>query len=89
MSCLLYALGLIGDSYQSIIKPFVTSGVIMYIYAAYDFIMGVSRNGLFMGSSFVLIGYLFAQKNVKVKTPVALIGFVVSVLCMLAEAFGE
>ena len=86
ISCLFYTFGLMGDSYQGLIKSFVGNGILMYVYAAYDFIAGKSRNGLFMGYIFVLMGYLFSKGKVRVKRPVALAGFIVSLLCMCAEA---
>lgn len=87
IACGLYTLGLLGDSYMSLIKPFVDNGILMYIYAAYDFVIGYSRNGILMGYIFVLMGYLFAQGKVRLKMPISLVGFAVSMLCMCAEAF--
>jgi len=65
----LYALGLLGDSYFGFIKPFIGEGGFKYVYAAYDFIVGKSRNGFMMGYIFVLLGYLFAQGKFRIKAP--------------------
>lgn len=87
MACTLYTFGLLGDSYNGLIKPFVGSGIMMYIYAAYDFVIGYSRNGILMGFIFVLIGYLFARYKIRLRLSTALAGFIGSTLCMCAEVF--
>ena len=87
LACILYVLGLLGDSYRGFLTPFVSKGILRYLYAAYDFIVGTSRNGLFMGYIFILIGYWFAQNKVKFSAPISLVGFVVSLLCLCAESF--
>lgn len=87
IACGLYTLGLLGDSYMGLIKPLVSKGIFIYIYATYDFIIGYSRNGIMMGFIFVLIGYLFAQYKIRLRIPIALTGLVISMLFMFAEAF--
>jgi serine/alanine racemase len=87
IACGLYTLGLLGDSYFGLIKPFVTQGVAQHIYGIYAFFIQKSRNGFFMGFIFVLMGYVFAQGKIKPKKTTALIGFAVSMICFFVEAF--
>ncbi|MEE0265598.1 MAG: acyltransferase family protein [Acutalibacteraceae bacterium] len=84
---LLYILGLIGDSYYGVLEPALGNTLLRYMYAALNLVTGKSRNGLFMGSVFILIGVYFSQGKVKMKLWTSVVGFIVSMLGMLGELF--
>ena len=86
IACVFYGLGLLEDSYYGLLEPLISGGLPRRIYIVYDLVVATPRNGLFMGYIFVLIGYLFARYKIRIKTPAALTGFLVSLLCLCAEA---
>jgi serine/alanine racemase len=59
--------------------------IINSAYETWTSLFGLSRNGLFMGTIFVMIGMFFAQGYIKIKPLVSLCGFVVSLLCLFFE----
>ncbi len=87
IACVLYVFGMLGDAYFGIIKPIVSDGVMQQIYNIYKFFVKESRNGLFMGYIFILIGYMFSQDKIKIKQNAALVAFGASVGCLIMEAF--
>ena len=86
-ACLLYAIGLLGDAYYGVIEPLSKITVFNYLLKGYDFAFSTTRNGVFMGFPFVLMGAIFSQYRFGLKPKNALAGFVISVLCLLTEAF--
>lgn len=83
----LYTVGLFGDSYFGFIKPFTEGGITGILYDIYMFFLGSTRNGLFMGFMFVLIGFFFAKGKIHMKAWVSAVGFVLSTIGLIAEVF--
>ena len=83
---ILYAIGLLGDTYNWIIEPLNKIGFMKLYFAEYKaFFPTVTRNGVFMGFIFVLIGAMFAFKKIKMSLKFAYLGFALSMLFLLAE----
>lgn len=87
MACVLYLIGLLGDSYYGIIAPLQNTPIFHSIFKWYRFAFSTTRNGVFMGFIFVLMGATFSNCKIMLRTRTALIGFVVSMLCLVAEVF--
>jgi serine/alanine racemase len=87
LACILYVIGMLGDSYYGLIAPIENFPVFNYILKGYDFAFSTTRNGVFMGFIFVLMGAGFSYYKIKLKPYTALIGFAISVLCLFAEVF--
>ncbi len=86
--CLLYVLGLIGDSYYGFIEPLLESSTIINnLYKAWVLLICKSRNGLFMGSIFIFIGMLYARNKIQIKLWASVTGFIISMICMFCEIF--
>ena len=83
----LYLLGLLGESYFRIIKPYVTTGKVGYVYGIYRYLVTNPRNGFYMGFIFVLMGYLFARGNIKMNRWISLVAFLTSMICLVGEVF--
>lgn len=81
----LYILGLLGDSYYGLTAKLTQIKPIDYLSTTYAYFFTSTRNGLFMGVPFVLIGMLFARKKINLKTSVAVIGFLLSELFLFCE----
>lgn len=87
IACILYVVGLLGDSYHGIIAPLENIGVFNLLFKGFELAFSTTRNGIFMGFIFVLIGATFANHKIALKKRTALIGFAASMLCLLAEVF--
>lgn len=87
IACVFYVLGLLGDSYFGLVEPIVSKGVPSLLYRIYSHFITQSRNRSFMAVIFVLIGYLFAQEKIKLKTSVSLVLFILSMIGLCAEVF--
>ena len=85
LSVFLYGIGLLGDSYYGVSLGLKKIGMIGNVITAYEQTYGSTRNGIFMGAPFVLIGVLFAQKRISIKQSVAIGGFLVSLALMFVE----
>lgn len=81
----LYGIGLLGDSYYGIIAPLESVAIIKLIFETYEFVFFTTRNGVFMGFIFVLMGATFASNKIFIKPRTALIGLVVSLFCLISE----
>ena len=87
LSCLLYAIGLLGDSYHGLIPPFAEISIIRALRNNYIRFFETTRNGVFMGFIFVLMGASFSQYKVRLKALPAAIGFLLSLICLLIETY--
>ena len=87
LAALLYSVGLLGDSYYGFLEPIRAVAVVDYAVKGYEYFFDVTRNGLFMGFPFLLIGAAFAVKKIKIKPVFAATGFFVSVAFLVAEAY--
>lgn len=82
----LYAIGLLGDSYYGLVEPLRSFGPLNSLIYAYELKFGSTRNGLFMGFPFVLMGAWFARTGFTMRTPRAALGLALSLALMVAEA---
>lgn len=87
LSCLLYAIGLLGDSYHGLIPPFAEISVIRALRSIYIRFFETTRNGIFMGSIFVFMGACFSHRKVHLKPSTAAIAFLLSMVCLLIETY--
>ena len=87
IACVLYVIGLLGDSYYGIIAPLENIRIFNLVFKGYTLAFSTTRNGVFMGFIFVLMGAAFSNCGIKLKPRTALIGFAVSVLCLFFEVF--
>ena len=81
---LLYAAGLLGDSYFGLTAalPPLRAG-----YEALFLLFDYTRNGLFFGVMFIAMGALFAQRTLYLKNWQVLLGFLLSAGLLFAECF--
>lgn len=82
----LYVFGLLGDSYYGFCELLKHIPLIKVFVSSYDNIFGTTRNGLFMGLVFVLLGALFAYKKIKINQKVAVIASSLSIVLVVLEA---
>ena len=87
LACILYAVGLLGDSYYGMIEPLANITMVKFIFKSYSVFFQTTRNGFFMGFIFVLMGALFSQHKIKLKLTTALSGFFLSMFFLLVEVF--
>ena len=87
IACVLYVIGLLGDSYYGIIAPLKNITIFNFVFKGYKFAFSTTRNGVFMGFIFVLMGATFSNCRIKLKPRTALIGLAVSMLCLFFEVF--
>ena len=82
---LLYVVGLLGDSYYGVIAPLKHILPFKFIMDGYESIFGTTRNGVFMGFVFVLLGASLAHHKPGLKLMKSASGLVASMLCLFAE----
>ena len=85
LACFFYIIGLLGDSYHGMSAYFANIPVVESIAIYYGIVFGTTRNGVFMGFVFVLMGALFSHCKVILRPLPAFIGFVVSMAGMFIE----
>lgn len=85
LACLLYLVGLLGDSYYGLAAPLRNIAFFKGLFEGYEFTFGTTRNGVFMGFIFVLLGASLSQREFKIKPFIAALGFAGSMLCLFAE----
>lgn len=83
---LLYLVGLLGDSYFGLLRP-LQGTFIWSLLKLYGNVFSTTRNGLFEGVLFVGIGAAFAYKRIDIKKNVAIASLIISILCLLGEAY--
>lgn len=86
-ACGLYAIGLLGDSYYGLTAGWTDSFVIKLFSKSYGLFFNTTRNGVFMGFIFILMGATLAAHPVGLRPRTALAGLVLSMLCLFAEVF--
>ena len=86
IALILYVIGLLGDSYYGFGEYIRTFAPVGYAAKGYELFFITTRNGLFMGFPFVLIGAIFAQKKIRLKPFHAAIGFAGSMALLIVEA---
>ncbi len=83
---LLYVIGLFGDAYSGFGNQLRDFRIFSYLFKLFDAFFDTTRNGIFMGFIFVLIGALFAHKKIVMNFAVAVFGFFISTGLLLLEA---
>lgn len=87
ISIFLYAIGLLGDSYYGFIEPLKNFSILKLFIEWYEMIFINTRNGIFFGMIFVLIGILFAQKRIVISNKLVVIGWITSIAAMFLETY--
>lgn len=87
ISCGLFFIGLLGDSYYGFIEPLKTNPIFKVFIAGYETVFSTTRNGVFFGLIFVLIGVLFAHKHIVIKKAFSIVGLIISLMLMAFEVY--
>lgn len=87
LAVLLYIIGLLHFYNYGILDFITTIPIFNYIVKTYDFAFQTTRNGVFMGTIFVLMGAAFARYKIYIAPWKSLIGLAVSMACALVEFF--
>ncbi len=80
----LYLLGMAGNVYGDFILQLPVIGKVLDIYLK---LFSTTRNGLFFGVLFVVIGAIFAKRNFYFKNCYVVFGMIVSIALLFAECF--
>ena len=86
LALVLYAIGLLGDSYYGFLEPLRSFGPLDTLVYAYELRFQSTRNGIFMGFPFILMGAWFARSGFTMKTARAALGLGFSLALMVVEA---
>ena len=87
LSFLAFTIGIFGTSYYGFLEPLKKYSISRLIIVGYDTIFVTTRNGIFFGLIFVLIGLLFAKKQIHLNKYVAIIGLIISIFLMYIEIY--
>ena len=82
---LLYMIGLLGDSYYGLLVPLENIAFFRYLFRSYEFAFETTRNGVFMGFIFILMGAGLSHHEITIKPLTAAIRFAVSMIGLFAE----
>ncbi len=86
IACVLYLIGLLGDSYYGVLNIMQGIKPIHYIVKIYEEVFKTTRNGIFFGFIFVLLGGIVQKKKISIKPFAAACGFIISMVLLLCEA---
>lgn len=81
----LYAVGLLGDSYRGLLDAVPAGTLADRVIREYELVFQTTRNGLFMGVPFVLMGAYFAWQRPRLDPKWSLAGFAGSMVLMAWE----
>lgn len=84
---LLYVIGILTDSYNGFIAPLANYDIVRRVCKIYTFVFRTTRNGIFMGFIFVLMGAEFARQKKVLKPVWSAAGFLLSMICLFAEVY--
>lgn len=87
IAVVLYCIGLLGDAYYGVLKPLKMFTPSKMLLMFYERIIVRTRNGVFFGFPFVLLGALFAHKKIKLNKFLAAAGLIVSFAMLFAEVY--
>lgn len=87
ISVILFLVGLLGDSYYGFIEPLKSYFIPKLFVVGYETVFSTTRNGVFFGLIFVLIGALFAQKRIVINNILAVVGLFISFIVMFFEVY--
>ena len=80
----LYMIGLLGTSWYGLINHVPIGKGLMDGYLS---VFSTTRNGVFFGLVYVLMGALFAHKKIIINFKFAVLGLIASLICLFAEVF--
>lgn len=84
ISFILYLLGMAGNVYADFILQLPLMGKLLDIYLK---VFSTTRNGLFFGVLFVVIGAVFAKRNFYFKNRYVVLGGLTSIILLFVECF--
>ena len=87
VSSILYVFGTFCMKFRDLIVENTSSSFFGVIVNIYENTFATTRNGLFFGLFFIMLGMFISQKKIRLKTKVSIIGFLISVSLLLVEAF--
>ena len=87
LAAVLYAVGLLGDSYYGLLDGIRTVEIVDRFILEYDSVFQTTRNGLFMGLPFVLMGAYFAWNRPRLELKGAAMGFGLSMVLLAGEVW--
>jgi serine/alanine racemase len=87
IATVLYVVGLIPQTYSILLNPLCNIKVVWMFLDGLQRTIETTRNGLFFGFLFMGIGMVFAYKPIVMKYRTAVVGFGVSMMLFLIEAF--
>ncbi len=82
ISCILYFLGVLGQVYYGLIESIP---IINKIYECYFKIFLTTRNGVFFGLFYIIIGILFSKNKIHLTIKKSIIGVIISFILMNIE----
>jgi len=85
ISSALYLIGLLGDSYYELIEPLKNSLFFGTVINGYEKVFQTTRNGVFMGLVFILMGLFFSWEKARIKMKTAVVFFILSMGLLFAE----
>lgn len=86
IAVILYVIGLIGDSYYGLLNCLPAFKPFNYIVKVFK-ALPTTRNGIFMGFPFLLLGGIIEKKQLPVKPGLTIFGFVISMILLFCETF--
>ena len=86
LASLLYLIGMLGQNYYGLAAPLREIPQIQSAWKFYQDCFTTTRNGLFMGFLFVLMGVFFAHYEISLKPRTAFVGLTASMMLMFGEA---
>ena len=87
ISIIAFIIGVLGTSYYGFLEPLKKYSILKLIIVGYDTIFVTTRNGIFFGLIFVLIGLLFAKKRIVLNNYIAIVGLMISIILMYIEIY--
>lgn len=82
---ILYAVGMLGDAYSGVFVSLNNFPIVSLIRKSYTALFTTTRNGLFFGPLFLLVGATFAFRRITINPVVSLIGFLLSMIVLAIE----
>lgn len=82
-----FTIGLLGSTYYGLLTPLKDFPLTGYPIAFYDKVFYNTRNGVFFGFLYILMGALFAHKRIVFKSGTAYLGLAVSMALMMGELY--
>ena len=84
IALVLYIIGMFGNVYPTILEQIP---VIDLIWKVYEGIFATTRNGLFFGTIFIVIGAYFANQSIYLRRPFVIVGFLLSLVLLFVECY--